>query len=135
MATYKTEQRERLMDFLQHNPDRQFSARQIADSLPEPKISLSAIYRNLISLESAGAINRSTREGSREIFYQYIQTEQCKSSIHMICIKCGKTLHMQGEITARLLADVYKANEFQISRQKTVLYGLCSSCLSCAGNA
>ena len=83
MATYKTEQRERLMDFLQHNPDRQFSARQIADSLSEPKISLSAIYRNLTSLESAGAINRSTREGSREIFYQYIQTERCKGSIHM----------------------------------------------------
>lgn len=135
MTTYKTEQRERLMGFLQHNPDKQFSARQIADNLPAPKISLSAIYRNLIFLENAGAINRFTKEGSREIFYQYIQAEQCKSSIHLICVKCGKTLHMQGEITDQLLADVYQANEFQISRQKTVLYGVCSCCLSCADDA
>lgn len=129
MAAYKTEQRGQLMDFLQRNPDRQFSAQQIAESLPAPKISLSAIYRNLTALEGAGFINRFTKEGSREIYYQYIQSEHCRDCIHLICMKCGKTIHMEPEITDRLLADTFETNGFQINRQKTVLYGVCSSCL------
>ena len=75
-----------VMGFLQRNPDRQFSAQQIAESLPAPKISLSAIYRNLTALEGAGFINRFTKEGSREIYYQYIQSEHCRDCIHLICM-------------------------------------------------
>lgn len=129
MATYKTEQRGQLMEFLQQNPDRQFSAQQIAESLPAPTISLSAIYRNLTALENAGFINRFTKEGSRKIYYQYIQSEQCRNCIHLICMKCGKTIHMERGIADRLLADVYETDGFQISRPKTVLYGICRSCL------
>lgn len=129
MAAYKTEQRGQLMDFLQRNPDRQFSAQQIAESLPASRISLSAIYRNLTALEGAGFINRFTKEGSREIYYQYIHSEHCRDRIHLICMKCGRTIHMGQEITDRLLTDIFEANGFQINRQKTVLYGVCSSCL------
>jgi Fe2+ or Zn2+ uptake regulation protein len=71
MTGYKTEQRSLLMEFLQHNPDRQFSAREIAARIPSTEISLSAIYRNLSALESAGLINRFVKEGSREVYYQY----------------------------------------------------------------
>lgn len=129
MIAYRTEQRGRLIEFLQRNPDKRFSAQQIAENLPAPEISLSAIYRNLAALESAGFINRFTKEGSREIYYQYIQAEQCQGCIHLICMKCGKTLHMEREITDQLLTDVFDSKGFQISRQKTVLHGICKSCL------
>ena len=118
------------MEFLQRNPDRQFSARQIAAELPAPEISLSAIYRNLTALESAGLIARSTKEGSREIYYQYTQSEQCRNCIHLVCLKCGKTLHAEGRTAENLQTDVFASAGFQIDRGKTVLYGICRECLS-----
>jgi len=128
MHDYRTEQRRWLMEFLQDNPDKQFSARQIAASLPVPEISLSTIYRNLSALENAGQISRFVKEGSREIYYQYTHAEQCRNRIHLICIKCGKMLHAEPDMADRLQKDVFVSAGFQIDRSKTILYGLCKNC-------
>ena len=130
MSGYRTEQRRRLMGFLQSNPDRQFSAQQIAANLPAPEISLSAIYRNLSALESAGLISRFVKEGSREVYYQYTQAEPCRNRIHLICTKCGKTLHAEPDMADRLQSDAFTSADFEIDRGKTVLYGLCKDCRS-----
>ena len=118
------------MDFLQDNPDKQFSAQQIAANLPAPEISLSAIYRNLSALESDGLISRFVKEGSREVYYQYTQAERCRNRIHLICTKCGKTLHAETNMADRLQLDAFASADFQIDRGKTVLYGLCKDCRS-----
>ena len=128
MSGYKTAQRRRLMDFLQNNPDKQFSAQQIAANLPAPEISLSAIYRNLSVLESAGLISRFAKEGSREVFYQYTQAERCRNRIHLICTKCGKTLHAEPAMADRLQSEALTSAGFRVDRSKTVLYGLCKDC-------
>ncbi|MEA4946718.1 MAG: Fur family transcriptional regulator [Oscillospiraceae bacterium] len=128
MSGYKTAQRRRLMDFLQNNPDKQFSAQQIAANLPAPEISLSAIYRNLSVLESAGLINRFVKEGSREVYYQYTQAERCRNRIHLICTKCGKTLHAEPAMADRLQSEALTSAGFRVDRSKTVLYGLCKDC-------
>jgi len=116
------------MDFLQNNPDKQFSAQQIAANLPAPEISLSAIYRNLSVLESAGLINRFVKEGSREVYYQYTQAERCRNRIHLICTKCGKTLHAEPAMADRLQSEALTSAGFRVDRSKTVLYGLCKDC-------
>lgn len=128
MAEYKTEQRRRLMDFLMQTPDRQFSAKQIAEHLPAPQISISAIYRNLTSLENAGLITRFVKEGSREIYFGYTQAPGCQDCIHMICTKCGKTLHAEQGIADRLQCETFESADFQLDRTKTVLYGICKDC-------
>ncbi len=129
MANYMTEQRKQLFAFLQKNPDKQFSARQIADSLSCSSVSLSAVYRNLTYLQEKGLINRFTKEGNRELFYQYIHSEDCRNCIHMNCIKCGRTFHMNVEIADRMLEDISKADGFQIKKEKSVLYGICKNCI------
>ena len=128
VSGYKTAQRRRLMDFLQNNPDKQFSAQQIAANLPAPEISLSAIYRNLSVLESAGLINRFVKEGSREVYYQYTQAERCRNRIHLICTKCGKTLHAEPAMADRLQSEALTSAGFRVDCSKTVLYGLCRDC-------
>ena len=85
MTNYQTMQRKILINFLEANPDIQFSAKQIFNVLSSTSISLSAVYRNLASLEADGVINRFTKEGSREIFYQYINSDICRNSIHLVC--------------------------------------------------
>ena len=72
MAKYVTKQRRQLLDYLSRHTDEQMTARQIADALTQENISLSAVYRNLSDLEADGLLKRSVREGTRDVFYQYI---------------------------------------------------------------
>lgn len=129
MANYMTEQRKLLFAFLQENTDKQFSAKQITDSLSGSPVSLSAVYRNLTFLQEQGLINRFTKDGNRGIYYQYIHSEDCRNRIHLSCIKCGKTFHMNAGIADRMLEDILKADGFQIRKQKSVLYGICKDCI------
>lgn len=128
MANYMTEQRKQLFAFLQENPDRQFSARQIADNLSGSSVSLSAVYRNLTYLQEKGLINRFTKEGSRELYFQYLHSEECRNCIHMNCLKCGETFHMNTQIADQMLKDISKMDGFQIKKEKTVVYGICKNC-------
>lgn len=129
MANYMTEQRKQLFAFLQENPDKQFSAKQIADSLSDSSVSLSAVYRNLTYLQEKGLINRFTKEGNRELFYQYIHLDDCRNCIHMNCIKCGETFHMNVDIADKMLEDILRTDGFQIKKEKSVIYGICKNCI------
>ena len=128
MAQYMTKQRRELFAFLTSSPDKHFSAREIADHLHDKEISISAVYRNLSALEEAGYITRVMQDGSREIYYRCLNFPACRNSIHLTCTKCGKTLHMNMEESERMLESVLKNDGFQISKQKTVLYGTCKKC-------
>lgn len=129
MASYNTVQRKKLIDFLKQNPDRQFSVKQIYDELSDSTISLSAVYRNISALEAEGVINRLVKEGSREIMYQYTHSELCRNSIHLTCVKCGKTFHMNHKQTDKMIESVKESDGFEINKSKTVLYGSCKSCV------
>ena len=106
MAKYVTKQRRQLLDYLSRHTDEQMTARQIADALTQENISLSAVYRNLSDLEADGLLKRSVREGTRDVFYQYIAAEECKNSLHLSCRVCGKasiwaTQRRNGFLTVR----------------------------------
>lgn len=128
MAEYMTDQRRRLLDFLRSNPDKLFSAKEIAGALAESDISVSAVYRNLIWLEKAGVISRTAKEGRREIYYSCVDSDECREKIHLTCMKCGDTFHMDQGISERILKAVSKSDGFRIDKSKTVLYGVCKNC-------
>ena len=94
MSSYSTRQRKALLAYLSRHPDELLSARQIADALADEKISLSAVYRNLAQLEAEEKVRRSSKSGTREVYYQYLDAESCKGALHMSCVKCGRTFHM-----------------------------------------
>lgn len=126
--TYSTEQRNILLTFLQTNPDTVFSAKQITQSLADKNISRSAVYRNLAQLESAQKIKRVAKNGSREAFYQFYDTQCCRNHIHLSCTKCGKIYHMEGKDADRL-SQMLDGNEgFELNKSETVIYGLCKEC-------
>lgn len=125
---YNTEQRNILLSFLQTHPDTMFSASQIETELKEKKISRSAVYRNLAELEAENKIKRCTKNGTRQIFYQYFDTQSCRNHIHLSCTKCGKIFHMENPTADLIVNNVEKAAGFEISRGDTTLYGICKSC-------
>lgn len=128
MAGYITAQRKMLLEFLEKNHDKRLSASQIANSLKNDGISVSAVYRNLASLEAQGVINRSAKEGTREIFYQYTNSNECKNCIHLTCTKCGRVTHMDNTTAKKMSDALKKTSGFNINKNKTVVFGVCDNC-------
>lgn len=129
LSGYKTEQRKQLFAFFATHPDQPYSTREIADALAaQSSISLSAVYRNLAAMADKGQIRRFIKDGSREVFYQFIRAESCQGSIHLTCTECGKTFHMSKPVATFVQDKLSKADGFQIDNTKTVLYGVCKHC-------
>ena len=128
--TYNTEQRTALLSFLTENPDKTFSAKEIAQALAGKNISKSSVYRNLSELEAENKIKRVTKAGSKESFYQFFDNSECKNHIHLSCTKCGKIFHLESKQTEKLVSEVEEADGFEISRSETTLYGVCKECNS-----
>lgn len=126
--TYNTEQRTALLSFLSDNPDKTFSAKEIAQALAGKNISKSSVYRNLSELESEGKIKRVSKAGSHESFYQFFDNTACKNHIHLSCTKCGKIFHLESEQTEKLVSEVEAADGFEINKGETTLYGVCKNC-------
>ena len=126
MQAYMTKPRKRLLAYLQRHPDEALSAGQISQELDG--ISVSAVYRNLSAMENEGSVRRVSKNGSREVFYQYLDAGQCREHIHLSCKKCGKTFHMDAEQTEALVKTIAQLDRFAVDRGETVLYGVCENC-------
>ncbi len=128
MAKYLTRQRKQLLNYLSAHTDEQMTARQIADALEADQVSVSAVYRNLSALEEEGLLKRSVRDGTRDLFFQYIAAEPCKNSLHLSCRVCGKSIHLGARETRQLLSSTLESTGFQIDKSETILYGVCAEC-------
>ena len=126
LAGYMTKRRKILMDYLISHTDEILPTSRIVEDHSDEVISLSAIYRNLSALEKKGKLFCSVTPGSQELSYRYIGAEKCQDILHLSCLYCGKTAHMEQE-DADLLARRLKSKEgFALDREGTVLYGICA---------
>ena len=110
MPDYKTQQRKVFLAYLSQHTDELLSARQIADALAEEKV------------------RRSSKSGTREVYYQYLDAESCKGALHMSCVKCGKTYHMADSNAALFAEHLAQSEHFTLDTAETILYGICSDC-------
>lgn len=127
MVEYMTEQRRKLIDFFDSNPDKQFSVREIMESLSDENISESALYRNLSRLEKNGEIVRTLKKGRRESYYSR-KAVCCRERIHLTCMKCGESFHMDSALSQHILDSVISSDGFSIDKCRTVFYGICKDC-------
>ena len=125
---YMTKQRKLLLNYLSEHTDEMLSAGQIAEALSGKEISTSAIYRNLAALEQEGKLKRSAKPGSQETFYRYTDGEHCRGHLHLSCLRCGKTVHVEETETDALAHRLAKNEGFALDRTDTILYGICADC-------
>ena len=128
MAAYQTKQRRILQSFLADHPDESLSAADIAAALSAQSISISAVYRNLTALEQEGRVRRVAKSGSREVLYQFVDTEDCREHLHLLCKGCGATYHMNKEDADSIIRMLAVHEQFAVDRNDTVLYGTCEAC-------
>ena len=128
---YMTAQRKRLFQFFNAHPDASFSARDIQTLLNRSEasaISLSAVYRNLSSLAEAGLILKSAASDGQETLYRFVGADACRDELHMTCLSCGRTTHVD-HATALSFAQALAGNDaFQMNLGRTTIYGLCKNC-------
>ncbi len=128
MAKYMTKQRKLLLDYLSEHADETLPTSRLVTDLSEKGISASAIYRNLADLEQDGKVKRSTKPGSQELYYRYVGAESCRDHLHLSCLRCGRTVHMDQTETDALAQHLAANRGFALDRGDTVLYGICADC-------
>ena len=128
LQRYSTKQRKVMLDYLDSHKDESVSASRIAEDLKQSGISKSAVYRNLALLEKEGKLAKSSKEGSRCVYYRYKDAGDCRSHIHLSCQVCGKTYHMASPATENIVSSVEKDSDFSVDRSSSVLYGICGAC-------
>ena len=128
MSKYMTKQRRILTDYFMSHVDEQLTAKRIANELTPCWISVSAIYRNLSDMESDGLIKRCSKNGSREVYYQYTAARKCAGCFHLTCRICGRVFHMNPSTAGLMLSRVADEDGFYIDMSDTVIFGVCSKC-------
>jgi len=127
MKAYKTEQRTRILSYLESRHDACLTAAEIAAAL-FPSVSKSAVYRNLADLESEGKVVRVTLAGDRAVGYRFQSGAHCAGKIHISCVRCGKTEHVSPNAAASFERALRDADGFSLNKAECLLYGVCREC-------
>ncbi len=135
-TSYKTKQKDRILECLINNKDRHMTADEILAALnrESPLVGKTTIYRHLDKLVSQGAVRRYFIEGGKSACYQYMeQNGVCKKHFHLKCVGCGQLFHLECDYLGEMDSHIRSHHGFYIDQSKTVLYGQCGSCAGKAG--
>lgn len=130
MAEYNTEQKKLLLDFLEKNHDSSYTIEEITNELKArgATVGKSTVYRLMTRLVKEKRVKRQLSDGSRKAIYRITLDSHCHNHLHLQCIKCGKVLHLDEEVSDKLLDTVKQINNFSVSEEDTVLMGKCADC-------
>ena len=128
MPAYSTKQRKILLSYLASHADEELPADRISRDLSDKGISVSAVYRNLATLEAEGQIQKVTKSGERRAFYRFSGSDECRKHIHLYCTGCGKTYHVDVPTTDLVADSIASSSGFKVDRSKTVISGICRDC-------
>ncbi len=131
MSHYQTKQRKLLLEFMQEDPQKSYTAEELAEALQhkygEQAPGKSTIYRLLPRLTEEGIIRRFEQEGTHCNRYQFTD-HACHHHLHLQCSDCGKLIHMNDQASAHLLEQISEGFDFWVDGQKAVLFGRCRGC-------
>ncbi|TMF55559.1 MAG: transcriptional repressor [Chloroflexi bacterium] len=120
-----TMQRQLVWDALRQSK-RHLSAEDISALLRKrhPRLNLATVYRSLEVLEELGLI-KQTRIGDRG-YYELVQ--EGKDHYHLVCDRCGSTLHIEGDHMVPVLHHITEDHDFMVSAADLVVHGRCAKC-------
>ena len=125
----RTEQKEKLIEYLKNNANRHLSILKIQEDLHN-EIGQTTIYRIINLLVEKGIVSKIPLENSQGFCYQYNnEKEHCSNHYHLICEKCNKTIHINNENINTTLKEIENENQFKINNSRVVFYGLCNKCM------
>ena len=129
-SKYNTKQRERILEYLKKNKHVNTTVDDILTyfkSSNEP-IGKATVYRYLNNLVDESIVKKYMLEDKNCSCYQYIEGKHCEEHYHLKCEKCDKIIHLECEEIEEIQKHISKEHNFQLDKNKTILYGLCGNC-------
>lgn len=129
--TYKTPGRQRLLAFLESQPDRQLTAEELFVALntcAEESCRKSTLYRHLAELCEDGAVRKYRSDTQSAYVYQYVGGGECCHHFHLKCLSCGALTHLECHVSEELLSHISTDHHFRVDSGRSILYGLCDAC-------
>ncbi|AHY47924.1 Fe2+/Zn2+ uptake regulation protein [Rubrobacter radiotolerans] len=105
-----------------------FTAEEVWERASEslPGLELSTVYRALEALGAAGLVADSRLPEGPRIF-----EAKAHAHPHLVCVSCGRILHPDPAVGARLVSAIEAAaGDFAVQELHVSARGLCGSCAS-----
>lgn len=131
MASYQTRPRGQLLSFLRENPEKGYTAEELAQELSSryggDAPGKSTVYRLVNKLVQEEEIKRFEEESEKRARYR-LTGATCHNHLHLKCLDCGKLIHMNEQDSTPLLKSILQQNGFSVDEYQTVLLGHCNFC-------
>ena len=126
--SYKTKQRESLLEFFKANKEKCFLAKDIIKNT-DVHLGEATIYRTLSKFVEEGLLKKFISEAGGGSYYQYNEGKsECASHFHLKCVKCGTLFHMDCGFLTDMTNHISQNHGFNVDNSKTTLYGTCKNC-------
>ncbi len=109
------------------NSDKHLTIEEI-DELLNHQVPLASLYRNMDELVLEGVVRKYVINRNNSACYQFIENNNSHQHFHLLCIKCGKLIHLECHEVDHLLSHIQDKHGFSIDVSRVNLYGLCSEC-------
>lgn len=131
--TYKTRQRECILECIRKKADAYITIHQIAAELEQQqqKVGLTTIYRTLDKLEQEKAIAKISIDGVGATCYRYLPQED-DIFFSMKCERCGNVINVDCAELSQLYRHLSHKHHIFINPGKTMFYGTCDLCFAAA---
>ncbi len=131
--TYKTKQRDLLLEYLEANPETHITVSDICDYFKSRDVAIgqTTIYRHLERMVDEGLVNKYTIDPNSPACFEYIpKGHHCGEDVcfHCKCEKCGKLIHLHCDELMDLGAHLKEEHQFTLDPRRTVFYGICEEC-------
>ncbi len=99
---------------------------QIFEEIRErlPAVNQSTIYRALERLAQQGKVSISDM-GTGSAVYELVSDGRHH---HLVCQVCGRTFTIGNEEVSKFFAEIQTQNQFEISTNHLILFGVCENC-------
>lgn len=129
--TYKTKQREIILNYLKSNKDKHLTIEDVSNHLKQQneQVGQTTIYRYINILVNDGLVRKYIIDLGQPACFQYIEnTKECESHYHLKCNNCGDILHISCRVFKDIENHLNEEHKFKIDNSKLILYGTCDKC-------
>ncbi len=126
--SYKTKQRELILEYLRKNSDSHLTAQGVSDGLREYGVGKSTVYRYLDKLCEEGLVRKYILKEGNSACFQYTGGAQCSSHFHLKCLNCNALVHLDCDHLKETEEHINEHHGFSVDTSRTVFYGICAEC-------
>ncbi len=127
MKSYSTENRRRLVDYMQTHPTESYTVEELSHALLSDGHGKSSLYRLVGQLCREGVLVKQPNPDGGPVRYR-THTTECTHHLHLQCTACGRLIHLDRDLSVRLGDQLCTGADFTLDERRTVLLGTCRFC-------